>query len=838
MRFRHIQLLVWLTVASVVLQSRISLAGEAACRNPDAIGISRVQEVDATGGPMFGAIQYVHADTFLADKEVVLTFDDGPFPETTPAILQALAEQCTKATFFYVGRMALKNPDILAQVDAAGQTIATHTWSHADLRKLSGPRAQAEIERGISLLQARLGHPIAPFFRFPYLSDPKADIRYLAGRDFAVFSADVDSWDSHGLTPSAHIVNYVMTRLKEHGRGVVLMHDIKHTTAAALPEILRQLKAGGYKIVHMVAKTPATSLSPYDAWAREIIEQNDNSALLAANTKPSAGTKLASAKTGRRQVLASNGISKAPDLLVPAVAKPANGQLTAAIPVNAGTEPVWAPARAPSSALAGTGPGAASRIVVASNALAQASPAPSILPAAARSAPLIATAPEFGPGPDKAISAGVDRSMAVPDRTLPAAPPPTAAANTAPMNGLNGSTDPTSPVATTKAAAPAAIVDSRLAATKGGSPAPLPDLTALTAASKPVAPNSIGMAPAEPPALEAKPTIARQQPAAGNAANPVPAKVESDLPLALSARPDVTPTAVLPAPPAPVDATRTVLPQTAHAGVVAMAVLPAPGSAVGRGQLDALRSLTAVDQAPSAGPSAPNSPAENAMPAPAVRGATVSDVKVASNDLPASGLNGADAGADARGPQAAFDAGAGQAAVRAGGPDPRPIGKSRVRGKHRPAAADANEAAVPPEPVRLAMADTSEQPTAREPTRPVELSAAAAPDATAKALADSAAQSARFLRKRQIEAAADPATSQVAGLAPPSQDSPVVSRLRPLKSASPDTTLVATSVDLPATAPIKKKPLKPLKVAKATPAWLASGGSTSTSFTALPLSKK
>lgn len=259
---------------------------EEPCRNPDALGVSRTVEVDTAGGALFGSVQYSHAPTFLHDKEVVLTFDDGPFAETTPEVLDALAQECTKATFFYVGKMALRFPGVLAQVDQAGHTIAAHTWAHANLRKLPGARGQAEIEKGLSMLQARLGHPVAAFFRFPYLSDPATSIKYLNGRNIGVFSADVDSWDSHGLTPSSHIVNYVMTRLKQEGHGIVLMHDIKHTTAAALPEILKQLKAGGFKVVHMVAKTPATTLAPFDAWAAKMIQQHDSGVAMAKTDEP------------------------------------------------------------------------------------------------------------------------------------------------------------------------------------------------------------------------------------------------------------------------------------------------------------------------------------------------------------------------------------------------------------------------------------------------------------------------------------------------------------------------------------------------------------------------
>ena len=302
------------------------------CRNSEALGVSRTVIVDTANGGLFGKVQYKDAPTFLADKEVVLTFDDGPYAETTPDVLEALAQQCTKATFFYVGRWALRYPGVLAQVDQAGHTIAAHTWAHANLRKLPGDHGQAEIEKGISMLTARLGHPIAPFFRFPYLSDPAASKAYLKGRNIAIFSADVDSWDSHGLTPSSRIVDYVMSRLKKEGHGIVLMHDIKHTTAAALPEILRQLKSGGFKIVHMVAKTPATTLAPFDAWAAKTIQEHDSGVAMAKTEEPvipEAGDSLPDVAPAET-VVAAAGLRE-PNRPIAAVAKPESATVASVV---------------------------------------------------------------------------------------------------------------------------------------------------------------------------------------------------------------------------------------------------------------------------------------------------------------------------------------------------------------------------------------------------------------------------------------------------------------------------------------------------------------------------
>src|SRR5665647_2955865 len=96
------------------------------CANPDALGVSRVVEIDTTGGPGFGFQHFKQLD-FLADKEVVLTFDDGPWPSNTPAVLKALADECTKAVFFPIGKHATYHPEILKQVFAAGHTVGAHT---------------------------------------------------------------------------------------------------------------------------------------------------------------------------------------------------------------------------------------------------------------------------------------------------------------------------------------------------------------------------------------------------------------------------------------------------------------------------------------------------------------------------------------------------------------------------------------------------------------------------------------------------------------------------------------------------------------------------------------
>ncbi|MFH1342102.1 MAG: polysaccharide deacetylase family protein [Pseudomonadota bacterium] len=234
------------------------------CANADALGVSRVVVADTTGGPGFGFQQFKQLD-FLTEKEVMLTFDDGPWP-TTPSVLKSLAEECTKATFFPVGKHTSYHPEILKQVYNAGHTVGAHTWSHAhlDSKKLTEAQVKEEIEKGFSAVKMALGAAPAPFFRFPGLQHTQASVDYLGTRNIAMFSTDIDSFD-YRSRDAAQVVNTVMTRLDKAGKGIILMHDLQKNTAAALPTLLRRLKAGGYKVVHMKAKAQLETLAEYDA---------------------------------------------------------------------------------------------------------------------------------------------------------------------------------------------------------------------------------------------------------------------------------------------------------------------------------------------------------------------------------------------------------------------------------------------------------------------------------------------------------------------------------------------------------------------------------------------
>jgi peptidoglycan/xylan/chitin deacetylase (PgdA/CDA1 family) len=241
-----------------------------ACANPDGMGLARTVEIDTTGGPAFGTEHFKQYD-FLRDHEVVLTFDDGPWPDNTPKVVKALTDMCVKGTFFEIGEHATWRPDISKMVAAAGMTIGSHTWSHKDLAKNPYAKdieqAKQEIEMGVSAVHMAVDGPIAPFFRFPDLQQPADLLTYLGTRNIATFSTDLDTFDFKLRKPE-DVVKSAITKLEKNGKGILLMHDFQHATAEAMPELLRQLKAAGFKVVHMVPKAPVETLAKYDDMVR------------------------------------------------------------------------------------------------------------------------------------------------------------------------------------------------------------------------------------------------------------------------------------------------------------------------------------------------------------------------------------------------------------------------------------------------------------------------------------------------------------------------------------------------------------------------------------------
>ncbi|MCA0423709.1 MAG: polysaccharide deacetylase family protein [Proteobacteria bacterium] len=220
---------------------------------PDALGTSRTLTVNTAGGPKFGTKHYP-ATLDLADRELVLTFDDGPASGTTPRVLEALARECVKATFFLIGRNAAGLPQLVARTAREGHSIANHTQNHPwTIDKLSYERGLGEIDTGAASIRAALGGAgrLAPFVRFPGFVETPALLSELARRNVATFGADLWASDWDPMTPDVQL-RQVLARVEKARRGIVLFHDTREQTAAMLPAFLRELKRRGYRIVHVV----------------------------------------------------------------------------------------------------------------------------------------------------------------------------------------------------------------------------------------------------------------------------------------------------------------------------------------------------------------------------------------------------------------------------------------------------------------------------------------------------------------------------------------------------------------------------------------------------------
>jgi peptidoglycan/xylan/chitin deacetylase (PgdA/CDA1 family) len=236
--------------------------------HPDALGTSRTLVVDPREHPRIGTMQY--RETLpLKDHEVVLTFDDGPLPKYSNQVLQILADECIKATFFTIGGQAKANPEGVRKLLAAGHTVGTHSMTHPlTFDKMPIEKAEAEINGGIEWTSAAMTDPsqLAPFFRIPGLMRAEGVENYLISRGIQVWSADFPADDWRHVSPD-RVYQLAIQRLEAKGKGILLLHDIQARTVAALPKIIRDLKARGYHIVHVVPATadrPATPTTPVE----------------------------------------------------------------------------------------------------------------------------------------------------------------------------------------------------------------------------------------------------------------------------------------------------------------------------------------------------------------------------------------------------------------------------------------------------------------------------------------------------------------------------------------------------------------------------------------------
>jgi len=174
-------------------------------------------------------------------KVLFFSFDDGPDPVWTPKVLQVLAKHGAHATFFELGSMQTAHPGLREQVLAAGNTIGSHSITHAQLTAVSPARRHHEIFDG----------PESTCFRPPYgASNPKvrADI-LAAGMVQVLWDVDPRDWARPGTNA---IVHNILTHA--HNHNIILMHDgggNRAQTVAALDKVLPLLKAQGYSFPAM-----------------------------------------------------------------------------------------------------------------------------------------------------------------------------------------------------------------------------------------------------------------------------------------------------------------------------------------------------------------------------------------------------------------------------------------------------------------------------------------------------------------------------------------------------------------------------------------------------------
>jgi peptidoglycan/xylan/chitin deacetylase (PgdA/CDA1 family) len=255
LKFGNVSKLVSVAVVTsgcIFAEATAALAAPACTNNPDVLGTSRTITVRPSDFPRIGTEQYAES-LRLKNREVVLTFDDGPIPEHTSKVLDALAAECVKATFFMLGINVAEAPSLVRRAFNEGHSIGTHTFSHIHLDEVPFEKAKKDIELGIEAVTEALGkgRSPAPFFRAPYLGITKDLEKYLYARGLMVWDIDADSLD-WSLESPEKVIEDTLAVLEKKGKGILLMHDIKSQTARAMPVLLSELKRRGFRIVHVV----------------------------------------------------------------------------------------------------------------------------------------------------------------------------------------------------------------------------------------------------------------------------------------------------------------------------------------------------------------------------------------------------------------------------------------------------------------------------------------------------------------------------------------------------------------------------------------------------------
>jgi peptidoglycan/xylan/chitin deacetylase (PgdA/CDA1 family) len=238
-------------LAAVMLLSHSAHASE--CAHAGALGTARQLKIRTDVTPGIG---HGFPALGLAQGEVILTFDDGPLPDTTPRILDILARECIQATFFMIGKRAEAHPDIVARVRAAGHSIGSHSYTHRNLARLPYEEATTDIQQGYEAVEtAEFGSNTdrPRLFRFPdYKSTPDL-VDFVRQRHGTITDVNMSPADWRGQ-PADVTMQRVKLLFDRQGKGILGLHDSQKNTVELLPMIIAELKARHMHVVHLTVE--------------------------------------------------------------------------------------------------------------------------------------------------------------------------------------------------------------------------------------------------------------------------------------------------------------------------------------------------------------------------------------------------------------------------------------------------------------------------------------------------------------------------------------------------------------------------------------------------------